>query len=138
MEVDRLLVEQLKDLYRDAIRIDTADKTLPENKSFSHFLEDPSAFFSEETEGESLRQTLEKTWELDSITHALSELWARKWLRTRATPSELDLSQIALFNSDFTGVDFREAKVTAGTAFYGFCKVTKDKLPNDLEDNCHK
>jgi hypothetical protein len=138
VEVDRLLVEQLHDLHKEAVKEDDGKKTLPKDISFSHFLEDPEAFFSKETEGESLRLTLEKTWELDSVTHALSKLWHRNGLWPTATPSGLDLSEIVLFNNDFTGVDFKKARITTGAAFYGGCQVSKDRLPSDVEDGCHK
>lgn len=136
--VDRLIAGQLHDSYRDLLRDTARTKPLPTDTSFAHFLTDPAAFYEDESESEQLGRTLERTWELDSVSNALSSMWSQKKLWSRLTPHGEDLDDIVLLNNDFRSVDFKASRSMNGATFYGSCLVEKSKLLPGASVECQR
>jgi hypothetical protein len=134
--IDSALSHQLNDLYSQAIKSGTRDKDLPLDPSFGHFLLEPEKFFDDNVEAESLRDTLEMTWELDSVSKALSQVWTGND-HPRLSAVDQDLSGVILFNNDFRAIDFpTKADDAVDLVFYGKCKVDAKKVPPSAKVEC--
>lgn len=129
--LDVALATQLKDEYYRVVKTFTKKKPPPPDTTFSNFLMHPELFYPEGSESDKLAYVLLKTWELDSVSHGLAKLWN---LEPRTvTPDGLYLSDIVLFNNDFSKVDFRHTLGMDKGLFVGDCKVNKMTLSPEMD-----
>jgi hypothetical protein len=132
--IDTILARDLSDLYRTVTHTDTSAK----NRSFGAFLQAPDQFIDGSVHADLLNQAWTQTWELDSVSSALSNDWKGvNWPAGHPTPQDQDLSGGVVFlNNDWSGIDFSGAELE-GIAFFGKCKIDqKTKLPRSATVNC--
>jgi hypothetical protein len=132
--IDTILARDLSDLYRKV----THSKASARDRSFGAFLQAPDQFIDGSEQADLLNQAWTQTWELDSVSSALSNDWSGvNWGALHPTPQDQDLSGGVVFlNNDWSGIDFSGAELD-GIAFFGKCKMDqKTKLPRSATVNC--
>lgn len=132
--IDTILARDLSDLYRTV----THGKASARDRSFGAFLQAPDQFIDGSKHADLLSQAWTQTWELDSVSSALSNDWRGvNWVAPHPTPRDQDLSGGVVFlNNDWSGIDFSGAELD-GIAFFGKCRIDpKTKLPRSATVNC--
>jgi hypothetical protein len=93
-------------------------------KSFRDFVQDPTAFYGDESDSPVLHLALVRSWEIDSISQGLSYFWAPNTARYKGSPSGHNLSGIIL-ESNFTDVNFSSANLESAM-FWGATVTNTD------------
>jgi hypothetical protein len=130
--IDTILVRDLSDLYSKFAH----GKASAKDRSFAAFLQAPNQFIDDPKQADLLNQAWTQTWELDSVSSALSNDWRGvNWVTPHPTPQNQDLSGgVVLLNNDWRGIDFSEA---AGLAILGKCKTDETtKLSSSTTVKC--
>ena len=134
--IDVALATQLRDEHYRVVKTFTRAKRPPKDVSFSNFLMNPGEFYREDSESDKYAYVLTKTWELDSASHGLAKLWNHEPASPGTTPDGQSLEGVALFNNDYSKVDFRQTRGMNEVLFVGDCKVNKMALPSGIEAKC--
>jgi hypothetical protein len=133
--VDVAITEQLRDDYFKAIESFRKAKRAPSDTSFDNFVMHPDQFYRGDSESEKLADVLTKTWELESVSHGLADLWSSQAL-PKISPDGHRLNEIVLLNNDYSAVDFSHTKGMTNALFVGDCKVDQTALPAGVTVDC--
>jgi len=112
--VARRLLKSQQDLYLTkavpALRDNAAEFDAAESMLGATNMED----FDQQEAKDSFERAGVGVWELDSASYALQKIWSRQ--NTALTPPK-ELDHLALFDSDFRGLDFSDASLYKGVLF---------------------
>jgi hypothetical protein len=132
VSIDSMIAKDLRSLYEERF----GQNRIGEHSqvSFGQFLDSPEQYFDASKESDKRRLAFSKAWELESVSHGLSELWRGQY-SSKVTPTGQLLVDLTFYKNDFGGINFKGAYLR-GVKFVGDCNVDKFNLPDGARDEC--